>query len=294
MKNTLVSICIILFVGLFNISAQDKTIPFDPNVRFGKLENGLTYYIRHNEFPAERADFYFVQRIGSTVEEENQYGFAHILEHTAFNGTLNFPKNSVRNYLETIGVQNANASTSYDQTIYMIPNAPTTREGIVDSCLLILHDWSSQISLIDEDTEKERSIIQEEWRTRRNASQRINEKLYPIVLAGSSYANHSPIGTTEVIDNFKPAEIRDFYHRWYRPDLQAIIIVGAIDVAKIEAKIKQLFSVIPVASTAIPTSINTSVSNNIEPIVAIVTDPEKVGRNIKILFKYDQIGRAHV
>ncbi len=290
MKKSLVLSFILLIVHIFNISAQDKMIPLDLNVRFGKLENGLTYYIRHNESPAERADFYLVMRVGSTVEEENERGLAHFLEHTAFNGTTNFPNNSVRNYLETIGVKDANASTSLDQTVYKIPNAPTIRKGIIDSCLLILHDWSSQISLIDKDIEKERSIIREEWRTRRDASRRMNEKLYPIVFAGSGYANaFPPLGTIEVIDNFKPAELRDFYHRWYRPDLQAIIIVGAVDVDKIEAKIKKLFADIPASAPDAPKRIYPSVPDNKEPIIAIVTDPESTGRKVSISFKHDPI-----
>ena len=279
---------LLLSTFVLNISAQDKIFPLDPNVRFGKLQNGLTYYIRHNENPAERAEFWIVNRVGSVLEEENEHGLAHFLEHMAFNGTTHFPNNSIPNYMATIGVR-INAHTSRDRTTYEIPNVPTVREGIVDSCLLVLHDWSSQIALTDDKIEKERKIIREEQRRGYDATRRMYEKRASIALAGSRYANSSPLGTVEVIENFKPDDLRNFYRRWHRPDLQAIIVVGDIDVNKIESKIKTLFGNIPAPSPDAPKRIYFPVPDNKEPIIAVVTDPEADTRTVLISFKHDPV-----
>ena len=289
MKKTLFFLCSLFFT--LHLQAQDGIIPLDPDVRFGILENGLTYYIRHNAFPAERADFWLVQRVGSVLEEENQRGLAHFLEHMAFNGTTNFPDKSLVNYLETIGVkfgENLNASTGFEETRYFISNVPTARAGVVDSMLLILHDWSSQITLAGDEIEKERGVIREEWRTRRNADRRMAESVFPIIFAGSRYADRMPIGTIEVIDNFKHDELRDFYRRWYRPDLQAVIVVGEIDVDKVEAKIKELFGSIPLPADA-PERTYCFLPDNVQPIISIATDPETTGTSVSIYFKHNPI-----
>ncbi len=281
-----------LIFNAFSLFAQDKVIPLDLNVRFGKLENGLTYYIRHNEFPAERAEFHIAQRVGSILEEENQRGLAHFLEHMAFNGTANFPDKSLINYLETIGVkfgENLNASTGFDETKYFISNVPTVREGIIDSCLLILHDWSGKISLNGEEIEKERGVIREEWRTGRGASKRLWEEALPIIYADSRYANRFPIGTLDVINNFQYDELRDYYRRWYRPDLQAVIIVGDIDVDKVEAKLKEIFTDIPAPAPDAAERIYFPVPDNTQPIIAITTDPEATETWVDVFFKHDPV-----
>ena len=224
---------------------QMSSLPNDPNVRTGKLDNGLTYYIRHNELPQHQADYYIAQKVGSVLEEENQRGLAHFLEHMCFNGTKHFPGKGIINYLETIGVkfgQNLNAYTSIDQTVYNISNVPTTRDGIADSCLLILHDWADGLTLDPKEIDSERGVIHEEWRTRQNAMMRMYEKVLPEIYPNSRYGHRLPIGLMSVVDNFPHQALRDYYEKWYRPDQQGIIVVGDIDVDNIEAKIKNIFS----------------------------------------------------
>ena len=234
-------------------AAQD-TLPLDPKVRMGKLKNGLTYYIRHNAKEPGLADFYIAQRVGSILEEPRQRGLAHFLEHMAFNGTKNFPGKGKRlgivPWCETIGVKfgaNLNAYTSVDQTVYHIGSAPLKREGVIDSCLLVLHDWSHYLLLEDAEIDKERGVIHEEWRTRRagRAIQRLMEEAMPKVYKGTKYEDCMPIGSMDIVDNFPYQALRDYYNKWYRPDLQAIIVVGDVDVDKIEKKIKKTFSSIP-------------------------------------------------
>ena len=234
-------------------AAQD-TLPMDPKVRMGKLKNGLTYYIRHNAKEPGLADFYIAQRVGSILEEPRQRGLAHFLEHMAFNGTKNFPGKGKRlgivPWCETIGVKfgaNLNAYTSVDQTVYHIGSAPLKREGVIDSCLLVLHDWSHYLLLEDAEIDKERGVIHEEWRTRRagRAVQRLMEEAMPKVYKGTKYEDCMPIGSMDIVDNFPYQALRDYYNKWYRPDLQAIIVVGDVDVDKIEKKIKKTFSSIP-------------------------------------------------
>ena len=215
---------------------QMPPIPTDPNVRVGKLDNGLTYYIRHNGQPENLADFYIAQKVGSILEEDNQRGLAHFLEHMCFNGTANFPGNLLREYLEQNGVKfgtNLNAYTSVDETVYNITNVPV-REGLVDSCLLILHDWANDLTLDPQEIDKERAVIHEEWRTRSGAMMRMYEKVFPVIYKDSKYAYRLPIGTMEVVDNFPYQALRDYYEKWYRPDQQGIIVVGDIDVDKME------------------------------------------------------------
>ena len=226
----------------------------DQTIRTGKLKNGMTYYIRHNAKEAGLADFYIAQRVGSILEEPRQRGLAHFLEHMAFNGTKNFPgkgkKLGIVPWCETIGVKfgaNLNAYTSIDQTVYNISSVPLKREGIADSCLLILHDWSHYLLLEDKEIDKERGVIHEEWRTRRAgmAVQRLMEQAMPKVYKGTKYEDCLPIGSMEIVDNFPYQDLRDYYQKWYRPDLQAIVIVGDFDVDKMEKKVKKIFSSIP-------------------------------------------------
>ncbi len=271
--------------------AQDELqpIPIDSKVRYGKLENGLTYFIRHNELPKQRAEFFIAQKVGSVLEEDNQAGLAHFLEHMAFNGTKNFPGKTMINYLETIGVkfgENLNAYTAFDETVYNISNVPVSREGIVDSCLLVLHDWSGFISLETDEISKERGVIREEMRTRNSASYRQIEKLLPIIMPGSQYAKRLPIGTEDVIMNFKPEDLRTYYHKWYRPDLQGIIVIGDIDVDQIEAKIKKMFADIPQPVNPAE-RIYYPVPDNQEPLVGIVQDKESTNSQVSVYYKYD-------
>ena len=267
---------------------QMPPIPTDPNVRIGKLENGLTYYIRHNELPEKRADFYIAQKVGSILEEDNQRGLAHFLEHMCFNGTTNFPGKGIINWLETIGVrfgENLNAYTSIEETVYNIDNVPVIRDGIVDSCLLILHDWANDLTLAEAEIDNERGVIHEEWRTGQGAMMRMYEQALPKAMAGSKYGHRLPIGTIEVIDNFPYQALRDYYEAWYRPDQQGIIVVGDIDVDKVEAKIKELFSPIPMPANA-PERKYEPVPDNKEPIVTIAKDKEQPSTMIYLWHKH--------
>ena len=267
---------------------QMPPIPIDPNVRIGKLENGLTYYIRHNELPENRADFYIAQKVGSILEEENQRGLAHFLEHMCFNGTTNFPGKGIINWLETIGVrfgENLNAYTSIDETVYNINNVPVMRDGIVDSCLLILHDWANDLTLADEEIDNERGVIHEEWRTGQGAMMRMYEQALPKAFEGSKYGHRLPIGTIEVIDNFPYQALRDYYEKWYRPDQQGIVVVGDIDVDKVEAKIKEIFS--PIKMPANPAErVYEAVPENKEPIITIAKDKEQPSTMIFLWHKH--------
>ena len=267
---------------------QMPPIPTDPNVRIGKLENGLTYYIRHNELPENRADFYIAQKVGSILEEENQRGLAHFLEHMCFNGTTNFPGKGIIDWLETIGVkfgENLNAYTSVEETVYNIDNVPVIRDGIVDSCLLILHDWANDLTLAEAEIDNERGVIHEEWRTRQGAMMRMYEQSLPKAMEGSKYGHRLPIGTIEVIDNFPYQALRDYYEAWYRPDQQGIIVVGDVDVDKVEAKIKELFSPIQMPANA-PERKYEPVPDNKEPIITIAKDKEQPSTMIYIWHKH--------
>lgn len=265
------------------------SLPQDPEVRVGKLDNGLTYIIRRNTEPEGRASFYIAQRVGSMQEEESQRGLAHFLEHMAFNGTKNFPGKSMINWLQTIGVRfgsNLNAYTGFDETLYMIMDAPVARQTVVDSCLLILHDWSCGISLEEKEIDNERGVIQEEWRQRDNGNMRAFTQVLEKAFAGNRYGQRMPIGTMDVVRNFKYDEIRSYYKKWYRPDLQALVIVGDIDPDNIEATIKKQFADVPKpVNPAERTSPEVAAHEGILAIVA--TDPEATGVRFTIDFKHD-------
>ena len=280
----------LLCMALVSMAQQPQmpSIPTDPNVRIGKLYNGLTYYIRHNELPEDRADFYIAQKVGSILEEENQRGLAHFLEHMCFNGTTNFPGKGIINWLESIGVkfgENLNAYTSIDETVYNIDNVPVIRDGIVDSCLLILHDWANDLTLAEKEIDNERGVIHEEWRTGQGAMMRMYEQALPKAFEGSKYGHRLPIGTIEVIDNFPYQALRDYYEKWYRPDQQGIVVVGDIDVDKVEAKIKEIFSPIKMPANAAE-RVYEQVPDNKEPIITIAKDKEQPTTMIYIWHKH--------
>ena len=276
------------FLGLFLLSAIPlstfaQNVDQDASVRQGKLKNGLTYYIRHNAKEAGLADFYIAQRVGSILEEPRQRGLAHFLEHMAFNGTKHFPgkgkKLGIVPWCETIGVKfgaNLNAYTSVDQTVYHMGAVPIKREGIIDSCLLVLNDWSQYINLEPKEIDKERGVIHEEWRNRRTgmAMQRMMENVMPKIYKGSKYEDCLPIGNMDIVDNFPYQDLRDYYQKWYRPDLQAIVVVGDFDVDKMEQKIQKLFGKIKAHKNPAE-RIYYPVTDNDKMIVAIEKDKEQ-------------------
>ncbi len=270
---------------------QLPKVPADPQVRIGKLDNGLTYFIRHNNNPKGQADFYIAQKVGSILEEDNQRGLAHFLEHMCFNGTENFPEKGIIEYLESIGVKfgvNLNAYTSVDETVYNISNVPVARTGVQDSCLLILHDWACALTLDPKEIDAERGVIHEEWRRSMAGSMRIIENVLPTVFPDSRYGYRLPIGTMEVVDNFPPQAIRDYYHTWYRPDQQGIIVVGDIDPDYIEAKIKELFGPIPMPENAKERKYF-EVEDTPGTIFALGQDKEMQVSVMMLMFKSDQV-----
>jgi zinc protease len=288
-KQSFLPLLLLVFTAFCSFAQPGQPVSLDPAVRSGKLSNGLTYFIRHNELPKQRAEFYIAQKVGSILEEENQRGLAHFLEHMCFNGTKNFPGNTLIQELEKKGIkfgQNVNAATGLDQTVYNLSNIPVNREGVIDTALLILHDWSGFVSLTDKDIDDERGVIREEWRTTNTGDRRVQAQFIKEVFAGTQYSERLPIGSIDVINTFPYQALRDYYKKWYRPDLQAIIVVGDIDVDKIEAKIKQLFSDIPAPVNAAPRP-QFQIPDNADPIVSVVSDPEVGRTSVMVFCKHD-------
>lgn len=282
---------LLLAMGI-DIQAQvgvSNTLPKDPAVRIGKLDNGLTYYLRHNNWPEKRADFYIAQRVGSIQEEESQRGLAHFLEHMCFNGTTHFPGDALLRYCETLGVKfgvDLNAYTSIDQTVYNISNVPTTRQSALDSCMLILYDWANELTLDHKEIDQERGVIHEEWRQSLGASSRMLERNLPALYPNSKYGLRYPIGLMSVVDNFKYQELRDYYEKWYHPSNQGIIVVGDIDLDHTEALIKKLFGKVKNPENQAPI-VAEPVPDNHQPIVIIDKDKENPNSVVEIIFKHE-------
>ena len=278
----------VLFIALMITGCgnkESKTIPASDKVLTGKLSNGLTYYVRHNEEPKERASFYIIQNVGAILENDDQNGLAHFLEHMAFQGTDNFPGKGIIQTLERHGVSfggNLNAYTAKNETVYNISSVPTTDVSLVDTCLLILHDWSHYLTLADEEIDGERGVISEEWRTRRNPSFRMGLQINPVIYKDSQYAKRDVIGDLNVINNFEYQTLRDFYHDWYRTDLQAIAVVGDIDAEATVAKIKEMFEPIPAVENP-KERIEYGIPEHDEMYYALGTDKEATSTNIQIL-----------
>ena len=279
----------LLLLSVGNAMAQMPPIPVDKNVKIGHLENGLTYYIRHNAFPEHVASFYIAQKVGSINENDDQRGLAHLLEHLAFNGTEHFKGNSLQDYLQSIGVEygrNLNAYTSIDKTVYYFTDVPTTRTSAVDSCMLILKDWSNGISLTKEAINDERDVVHNEYRLRMVGQQLMLERNLPKLYQGEKYGYRMPIGLMSVVDGCKPETLRAYYRKWYRPDNQAIIIVGDIDVDHVEAQIKKLFSGIKVPKNAAKV-VPVPVADNDTAIYVIDKNKEQKFDMINIMMKTD-------
>lgn len=298
--NRLITIVCLTVASILGTQAQTY-LKNDKAIREGKLANGLTYFIRYNNQTPGQADFYLANRVGSILEEPQQRGLAHFLEHMAFNGTEHFPHGngeagSIRNWCESNGIKfgaDLNASTSIDQTIFNIANAPVAKAGVADTCLLILCDWSNSLLLGDAEIDKERGVVREEWRSRRSlfATTRMMEEAMPTIYQGSKYEDCLPIGYVEVIDTFHYETLRSYYSKWYRPDLQAVIVVGDIDVDKTEAQIKSLFGNIRMPENPAE-RIYYPVPDNNDMILYTQTDEEQPTLNFSLYMKRDAEPRA--
>ena len=287
---------VLVFIAALGFAAAataQTPLPNDPATKVGKLDNGMTYYIRHNEKPAQRAEFYLATHVGAIQETPDQDGLAHFLEHMCFNGLKNLPGKQMLEYLQSIGAEfgrNINASTGVEVTQYMLNNIPVTREGIIDTCLLVMHDYSHFVLNEQEEIDGERGVIIEERRTRRNASWRMYEQNKQYMYKGSKYADCTLIGSQENLETFKRESLVNFYETWYRPDNQALIVVGDVDPDQIEAKIKTLFADIPAPVDPKAKDV-IKVPENEEPIVGVVTDPEASNCEIDMMWKSDPLPR---
>lgn len=259
----------------------------DPNVKIGRLDNGLVYYIRKNNKPEKRIEMRLVVNAGSILENDDQQGLAHFMEHMNFNGTRNFPKNELIDFLQKTGVKfgaDINAYTSFDETVYML-QLPTDDPKLVETGYKVLEDWAQYALLDGKEIDKERGIIVEEWRLGLGANDRMRKKYFPILFTNSKYADRLPIGKIEVIENFKHETLRDFYRDWYRPDLQAIIVVGDLDPAQAEETIKSHFGNLKSPENVMP-RVNFDIPDNLDPLIAIATDKEATSQNVTIFYKH--------
>jgi zinc protease len=290
MKALRFSIILILCLLFTGLNAQtiklDEPIPPDPGIKIGKLENGLTYYIKQNKKPEQRIELRLAVNAGSVCETDGQQGLAHFVEHMCFNGTKNFPSNRMIDMLEEMGVKfgaELNAYTSFDQTIYML-KVPTDKEEWINRGFQVLEDWAHQVTLDDGEIDKERGVIVEEWRLRLGANDRMQLKYIPVLLKGSKYASRLPIGKVDIIKSFPHDTLRKFYDTWYRPDLMAVVVVGDIDPALAENKVREYFGRItqPVNPEK---RVEFNVPGNTEPLISVVTDKEATGYGVQIMFK---------
>jgi zinc protease len=291
MKNTkLLFISILLGFVIMSLSAQvadlSKPIPVDPNIKTGKLDNGMTYYIKQNKKPEQRVELRLAVNAGSICETNSQLGLAHFVEHMCFNGTKNFPSNKMISMLEEMGVKfgaELNAGTSFDQTVYML-KVPTDKIEWINRGFQVLEDWAHQVTMDNVEIDKERGVIVEEWRLGLGADDRMMQKFLPVILKGSRYADRMPIGKAEVIRSFPYDTLRSFYRSWYRPDLMAVVVVGDLDPKLAEEKVKEYFNRIPKAVKP-PKRVEYPVPDNVEPLVSVVTDKEASGYDLMVAFK---------
>ncbi len=260
-----------------------QPIPVEGAITVGQLPNGVKYYIRTNNKPEKRAEFRLVVKAGSILEEDDQQGMAHFVEHMAFNGTKNFPKDQIIQAIESMGMRfgaDLNAYTSFDETVYML-QVPTDKTGNTDKAIQILEDWAHNVSFDDAEIDKERGVVMEEWRLRRGAGMRVLDKLFPVLLNGSRYADRIPIGKPDVIQNGAHARLKKFYSDWYRPDLQAVVAVGDFDKSAVENLIKTRFGSIPAQTSARPRT-KYSVPDHPGTVFTTVTDKETTSTSVEV------------
>lgn len=277
----------LLLLGLG--SSYGQVIPADSNIVIGTLENGLTYYILPNAEPQNRAELRLVVKAGSMQEDDDQLGVAHFVEHMAFNGSKNFAKNELFDYLEKVGSRfgpDLNAYTSFDETVYML-QVRTDSVDLFDTGLLVLSDWASGVSFDDEEIDKERGVVISEWRSSLSGEQRMQQNYFPIIYHNSRYAKRMPIGDPELIKNISYQRIKDFYNDWYRPDLMAVVVVGDVDISETEEKISKYFSAIPSKNNTRKKQNNT-IPPHPETFISINTDPEAAFTSLRLLYKHQK------
>src|SRR5262245_47344406 len=258
-------------------------MPVDAAISMGTLPNGLRYYVRANKKPEKRAELRLVVKAGSILEDDDQQGLAHLVEHMAFNGTKNFPKHDVVAFLESLGMRfgaDVNAYTSFDETVYML-TVPTDKPAVLDRALLILEDWAHNVTLDPAEIDKERPVVIEEWRLRRGAGARISDRALPIMLKGSRYADRVPIGKTDVLQTFKPERLKQFYTDWYRPDLMAVVAVGDFDQAAVVDLVKRHFSALVNPATPRPRQAF-DVPDRSGTAFTVLTDKELTTTNVEV------------
>jgi len=289
-----------LLVGIFltlSALAQEKqmldlteSIPLDSEVKIGQLKNGLTYYLRKNDKPENKIEFRLVVKAGSILEDEDQLGLAHFTEHMAFNGSDNFEKNELVNYLQSIGVEfgaDLNAYTSFDETVYMLP-IPTEDPAVVDKGLMVLRDWAGGLTFDEEEIDKERGVVIEEWRLGRGADQRMRDQWFPLLFKDSRYANRLPIGSEKIIQGADYATVKRFYADWYRPDLMAVVAVGDLDPAAMEKKIKEVFGDLKNPKKERERAYS-PVPDHEDTYVAIVQDEEAAFTRVSMYYKHKKL-----
>lgn len=287
--------CFILlaFLGIMPLYGQfsmTDSLRFDPDYRVGKLDNGLTYFIKENARPADRAELWLLVHAGSMQEEPDQNGLAHYVEHMAFNGTENFPDKDIIDFLQSIGMEfgpDINAWTSTNETVYTLNNVPVEDPAYIDTSMNILSDWARYVSFLDEEVELERGVIREEWRSRNSSMSRIRDSINEVLYEGSKYARHNVIGDIDVINNAPPERLRQFYNDWYRPDLQAIVVVGDVDTDMVEAKIKEYFDYMETPEGAL-TREEQYIPDHEEAKHVILTDPEATSISLQFYYKHDR------
>ena len=285
------NLSLFLFLVLVCIVARADQLPVDPELHYGTLPNGFTYYIRHNATPPGRAHFWLVHKVGSVMEEENERGLAHFLEHMAFTGTKNYSDVLLYNYLTRNGLAfgtDVNATTSYDDTQYYIQNVPSMRQTMLDSVLYIMRDLSCNLLLDSLQIDRERAIIHEERTSNSTSQLRLQERALPMLMSGSRYANRIPIGLPEVVEAATTSQLREFYHHWYRPDRQALIVVGDFDAAQLERKVKRIFGVMPTPVEPSPT-IDLTLPDHKGLRTVTFSDPELDGTMVNLYFKHDDL-----
>jgi zinc protease len=274
----------------FPLAQAQPALPNDPDVRTGKLPNGMTYYVRRNVEPANRAELRLAVNAGSVLEDDDQQGLAHFCEHMAFNGSTHFKKSELVDALEAMGVKfgpHLNAYTSFDETVYML-QVPTDKPELIDKAMLVLEDWAQGLSFDNNEIDKERGVVIEEWRLRSGAMTRTMQELIPTMVSGAKYADRTPIGKVEILKNFKYEAVKNFYAKWYRPDLMAVILVGDIDPVKMEQELIQRFSKVPTKPNPTPRPF-IKIPDHEDVRAKVFIDDESQFNLIQVLFKHDNL-----